>query len=161
METLLNLPTYPFSQVSVFFVFPSEAANYNLPSFLPWFFVLLTIYILVYISTKYYEFVWLPHTNSYISAFWLYEFNPMNSYIIWLYKFIGKLIRIRSFHFIVRICYNDLIVQINRLHVIVRIGRNDNAYKWIPSQWWHCWTNRHIPLVVALFFFLSVKGSKF
>jgi hypothetical protein len=30
-----------------------------------------------------------------------------------------------SFHFIVQICYNNLIVQINSLHVIVRIGRND------------------------------------
>ncbi len=94
---------------------------------------LVTIYELVYISTKYYDFVWLPHTNSYISAFRLYKFNPMNLYIIWLCKFIGKLIQIWSFHFIVRICYNNLFVQINRLHVIVRIGRNNYVYKWIPS----------------------------
>ncbi len=122
---------------------------------------LATIYKLVYITAKYYDFVWLRHTNSYISAFWLYEFNPTNSYIIWLYKFIGKLIQIWSFHLIVRICLNDLIVRINRLHVVVRIGRNNYVYKWIPSQWWRCWTNRHIPLVVALVFSLSIKGSKF
>ncbi len=29
---------------------------------------LATIYELVYISAKYYDFVWLPHTNSYIST---------------------------------------------------------------------------------------------
>ncbi len=89
---------------------------------------LVTIYKLVYISAKYYNFIWLPHTNLYISAFQLHEFNPTNLYIIWLCEFIRKLIRICSFHFIVRICYNDLIVQINRLHVIVRIGRNDYVY---------------------------------
>ncbi len=63
-----------------------------------------------------------------------------------------KLIRIWSFHFIVRIQYSDLIVWINSSHVIVRIGRNNYVYKWIPSQWRCCWTNRHIPLVESLFF---------
>jgi hypothetical protein len=29
---------------------------------------LATMYKLIYISAKYYDFVWLPHTNSYISA---------------------------------------------------------------------------------------------
>ncbi len=43
---------------------------------------LATIYELVYISAKYYDFVWLPHTNSYISACQLYEFLPTNSYIV-------------------------------------------------------------------------------
>ncbi len=68
-------------------------------------------------------------------------------------QFTCKLIQIWSFHFIVQIGYNNLIVWINRLHVIVRISRNNFVYKWITSQWWHCWTNQHIPLVVALFFF--------
>jgi hypothetical protein len=43
---------------------------------------LVTIYELVYISTKYYDFIWLPHTNSYISSCRLYKFHPTNSYII-------------------------------------------------------------------------------
>jgi hypothetical protein len=43
---------------------------------------LVKIYKLVCISTKYYNFVWLPHTNSYISACRLYKFYPTNSYII-------------------------------------------------------------------------------
>ncbi len=43
---------------------------------------LATIYELVYISAKYYDFVWLPHTNLYISACRLYGFHPMNPYIM-------------------------------------------------------------------------------
>jgi hypothetical protein len=43
---------------------------------------LVTIYELLYTSTKYYNFVWLPHTNLYISACRLYEFHPTNLYII-------------------------------------------------------------------------------
>jgi hypothetical protein len=43
---------------------------------------LVTIYKLIYISAKYYDFVWLPHTNSYISACRLYKFYPTNSYIM-------------------------------------------------------------------------------
>ncbi len=49
---------------------------------------LARIYELVYISAKYYDFVWFPHTNSYISACWLYKFHATNLYILWLYEFI-------------------------------------------------------------------------
>jgi hypothetical protein len=35
---------------------------------------LATIYELLYISAKYYDFIWLPHTNLYISACRLYKF---------------------------------------------------------------------------------------
>ncbi len=67
-------------------------------------------------------------------------------------QFTCKLIQIWSFHFIVQICYNDLIVWVNSSHVMVRIGRNNYVYKWIPSQWKRCWTNRHISLVGSLVF---------
>jgi hypothetical protein len=43
---------------------------------------LAAIYKLVNITTKYYDFIWFPHTNSYISACQLYEFYPTNSYIL-------------------------------------------------------------------------------
>jgi hypothetical protein len=43
---------------------------------------LATIYELVYISAKYYNFVWLPHMNLHISACRLYEFYLTNSYIM-------------------------------------------------------------------------------
>jgi hypothetical protein len=43
---------------------------------------LVTIYKLVYIFAKYYDFVWSPHTNLYISACRLYKFHPTNSYIM-------------------------------------------------------------------------------
>jgi hypothetical protein len=43
---------------------------------------LATVYELVYISAKYYDFVWFPLTNSYISACRLYEFHPTTSYIL-------------------------------------------------------------------------------
>ncbi len=43
---------------------------------------LATIYKLVYISAKSYDFVWLPHTNLYISACQLYKFHPTNLYIM-------------------------------------------------------------------------------
>ena len=67
-------------------------------------------------------------------------------------QFKCKLIRIWYFHFIVQIRYKDLIVWINSSHVIVRIGRNNYVYKWIPSQWRRCWTYRHILLVRSLVF---------
>jgi hypothetical protein len=65
---------YTICRILICMIFSNHIRTRNMDSYVSatyknaYYLYLATIYKLVYISVKYYDFVWFPHTNSYISA---------------------------------------------------------------------------------------------